>query len=103
MKGFAEKVLRIQKSRSGNRQTKIENRKQLRTVAASAPPTTVLEGPSGFDSILKSGEFSVTGNVYFAPLQPLQPDPVIPESPAEARKRHMSFERLRFTYPKEAK
>lgn len=46
MQAFSEKVLRIQKSRSGNRQTKIQNREQLRTVAASAPPETVLEGPS---------------------------------------------------------
>ena len=79
MKGFAEKVLRIQKSRSGNRRTTIENRKQLRTVAASAPPATVLDGPSGFDSILQSGEFQVTGTVYFRPLQPFDPNPSVPE------------------------
>jgi hypothetical protein len=99
MKGFAEKVLRIQKSRTGNRRTTIQNREQLRTVAASASPTTVLEGPSGFDSILKSGAFSVTVNVYFAPLKPFNPNPKIPESPTEAEKRMMSRQEIaNFTY-----
>jgi hypothetical protein len=92
MKAFSEKVLRIQKGRSGNRQTKIENRKQLRTVAASAPPTTVLDGPSGFDSILQSGEFRVTGTVYFRPLKPLDPNPEMPNDVEMTAKEAIEFE-----------
>jgi hypothetical protein len=98
MQGFAEKVLRIQKSRSGNRQTKIENREQLRTVAASAPPTTVLEGPSGFDSILQSGSFQVSGAVFFDPLTPLQPNPTIPDASASPDAQLLAREPIKFNY-----
>jgi hypothetical protein len=98
MQGFAEKVLRIQKSRTGNRRTTIQNREQLRTVAASAPPETVLEEPSGFDSILKSGQFSVEGFVSFNPLQPLDPNPDIPRGDPLESDRMLARARIEYSY-----
>jgi len=82
MQAFAQKVFRVQKSRSGVRRTHIENRHQLREVAESAPSSSMIDGPEGLGAILKSGRFRVTGSVYFRPLQPFQPDPTIPSEGA---------------------
>jgi len=61
-------------------------------------PSSVLT-VGGIDSILKSGSFRVTGNVYFAPLQPFQLNPDIPESPEEAGNRLLSQQEIsEYTY-----
>ena len=52
-----------------------------------------------FQDVLESGQFRVTGNVYFAPLQPFQPDPDIPASPEKARNRFLSQQEIsEYTY-----
>ena len=86
MQAFAQHVLRLQESRSGHLQAEIENREQLRTVARSAPPPSRIDGPEGLGDILQSGEFSVTGTVYFRPLQPFDPKPTIPKTDGQSGK-----------------
>jgi hypothetical protein len=51
--------------------------------ALTAGRKEILEGPSGLDGILESGEFQVRGTVYFRPLQPFDPKPKIPETDAQ--------------------
>jgi hypothetical protein len=43
-------------------------------------PKSVVPGPDGLKTILKSGRFRVSGSVFFSPLQPFNPSPEIPRS-----------------------
>ena len=78
----------------------MQNRREAERVERTADPTAHWSGPEGLGAILESGGFEVEGHIYFAPLMPFQPDPRIPSSMDEARQQNMSFERLRFIYPK---
>lgn len=63
-----------------------------REVDREVAPKTHWSGPEGLGSILESGRFRVSGNVYFAPLQPFQSDPKIPANREEARDQLMAFQ-----------
>ena len=99
LQAFAQTVLRLRTEGPGRPRAELKHDEQLRRVADSAPPGTVLDGPAELDSILDSVRFEVTGQVYFSPLKSLWPDPTIPKSLARARNQHMSFERVRFSHP----
>ena len=61
--------------------------------------TSQVPPPKDFEPILQSGRFQVTGNVYFAPLEPFQPNPDIPASPEEVGDRLLAREIIpKYTY-----
>ncbi len=45
--------------------------------------TSQVPPPENYESILQSGQFQVTGQVFFRPLQPFDPDPKIPKTDGE--------------------
>lgn len=81
----------------------MQNRREAERVKKTADPAAHWSGPDGLVSILESGEFEVSGSVYFSPLRPFQSNAEIPESLEQARKQCMSFERLRFNYARDVK
>jgi hypothetical protein len=83
------------KSLSAEEKARLSEAKRLeRTVN----PSSVLLA-EGIEPILQSGQFAVTGNVYFAPLQPFQLNPDIPESPEEVGDRLLAREIIpEYTY-----
>lgn len=73
------------------------------------PEPTQIDAPEGLAPILESGQFRVTGNVYFAPLQPFQSVPDIPAGREEARNNFVAFQSIGerrevgFRYPEDVR
>jgi len=73
-------------------------RSEARRLEQTVNPGSVLLA-QGIESILKSGQFSVTGTVYFRPLNPFDPDPEMPE----ADDRFLSRYQLEYVYPRDSR
>jgi CubicO group peptidase (beta-lactamase class C family) len=73
---------------------RMQNRREAAEVAETVDPKAHWTGPEELGAILESGAFSVTGDVYFAPLQPFQPNPDIPESPEKVGKQLLSQQEI---------
>jgi hypothetical protein len=57
-------------------------------------PKSVVPGPDGLKTILKSGRFRVSGTVSFRPLQPFEPSPKFPSE----EDRFVAFEEVEYVH-----
>jgi len=103
--------LGLYRSQQSMKDLSAEERSRLseaRKVERAVNPASVLT-VSGIEPILQSGRFRVTGDVYFAPLQPFDSEPQIPSSREEARDKFMAFQSIGerrevgFRYPEDAR
>jgi hypothetical protein len=69
--------------------------------ALTAGRKEILDGPSGLDAILESGEFRVSGSVSFAPLQAFNPEPT--KSDYSEEHEYITRADIDFNYPADAK
>jgi hypothetical protein len=60
--------------------------------------TSQMPPPTNFESILKSGQFSVEGFVSFNPLQPFHPNPDIPEGDPLESDRMLARARIEYSH-----
>jgi len=77
----------------------MEGRRRGREIARHVDGASVLPAPEGLGAILQSGRFEVTGTVYFRPLRPFDPDPVMPE----ADDRFLSRYQIEYVYPRDSR
>jgi hypothetical protein len=61
--------------------------------------TSQMPPPTNFESILKSGQFEVSGTVSFNPLQPFDPSPS--QEKYEGGETPIAKEDVKFRYPKD--